>query len=163
MTCEVIDAPHGVADDSLRRCPVADSKEILMRTLVPSRFLKRVLWIDAAASLACGALMVFDAPLLEALLRLPSSLLLPAGAASLVYAAFLAWLATRPRAPAAARWAPGGLNVRWAADRRVMAFGGFFSPNLLGEVFIALQVIGTLLLAELEFVGLKRSAPMLAA
>lgn len=134
-----------------------------MRTLVPSPFLKRVLWADAAVSLACGVLMVFTTPLLESLLRLPPSLLLAAGLVCLPYAAFLAWLATRPQAPLAALWAPVLLNVVWAAGWLGAAFGGSLAPSLAGEVFIGVQVVGTLLLAELEFAGLKRSARAPAA
>jgi len=129
-----------------------------MRSLVPSLFLKRVLWPDAALSLVCGLLMVFDTPLLESLLRLPAPLLLAAGIVCLPYAAFLGWLATRRQAPLAALWAPVLLNVVWAASWLGAAFGGSLAPSLLGEAFIGVQVIGTLLLAELEFAGLKRSA-----
>ena len=40
---------------------------------------------------------------------------------------------------------------------------GWLSPNLLGQLFIVMQAIAVGVFAELEFIGLRRSADALAA
>jgi len=98
---------------------------------------------------------------------LPASLLTLAGAASLPYAAYLSWLATRAAVSRAAVWAPIVLNVIWAADFLPLALALVLavdrSHTALGQVFVAVQVIGALLFAELEFVGLRRACAIVAA
>jgi hypothetical protein len=44
-----------------------------------------------------------------------------------------------------------------------LLFSGSVSPNLLGEVFVVAQAIGTGVLAELQYIGLRRSGSALAA
>ena len=129
----------------------------------PSVLLRRVLWADALVSAAVGALMTLGAPVLHELLGLPEALLRIAGVALLPYAAYLVWLATRPRVPRLAVWVPIVLNLIWAADCALVLFGGGMQPTPLGEAFIALQVIAVLAFAELEFVGLRRACAIVPA
>ena len=93
---------------------------------------------------------------------LSASMLMLAGAASLPYAAYLLWLATRAAVPRAAVWAPIALNVVWAAEFLLLAFSVAPSPTLAGQAFIAVQVIGALLFAELELIGLRRACAIVA-
>jgi len=135
------------------------AKESVMSNLIqPSVLLRRVLWADATVSAAVGALMALGASALHGLLGLPEMLLLSAGVALLPYAAYLIWLATRPRVPRLAVWVPIVLNLIWAVDCGLVLFGGGVQPTALGEAFIALQVITVLVSAELEFVGLRACA-----
>ena len=128
-----------------------------MRTaIVPTSFLRRVWWADAAVSAIVGAAMAAAAGPLGELIGLPARLLSVAGLSLLPYAAFLAWLATRAAVPRAAAWAPVLLNVVWAVD--CIALGTMQAetgPLLIG--FIAVQVVTVLTFAELEFGGLRRS------
>jgi len=128
----------------------------------PDSFLRRVLLADAAVSAVVGLLMAAAADPLQALLGLPASLLVGAGLALLPYAAYCAWIATRAAVPRAAVWAPIALNVLWAIECLVVAFGGGYAPSLLGQVFAVVQVVTVLVFAELEFMGLRR-APLVAA
>lgn len=48
-------------------------------------------------------------------------------------------------------------NASWALDSVLLLFTGWIEPTLLGEVFVAGQAIIVAVLAELEFVGLRRS------
>lgn len=128
----------------------------------PDSFLRRVLLADAAVSAVVGVLMAAAADPLQALLALPASLLVAAGLALLPYAACCAWIATRASVPRAAVWAPIVLNVLWAIDCLVVAFGGSYAPNALGQTFAVVQVLTVLIFAELEFMGLRR-APLIAA
>ena len=130
-------------------------------SLSPS--LRRVLVADALISAAAGALMALGAGLLQDLLALPSGLLRAAGLALFPWAACLLWLARRPAVPAAAVWAVIVVNLVWVADSAWVALGGVFHPNPLGEAFIAVQAITVGVLAELEFIGMRRSTPVFAA
>jgi hypothetical protein len=130
----------------------------MSRFVVPSPFLRRVLWLDAAVSATVGGVMAAAAAFIEGLTRLPAGLLVPAGLALLPYAGYLVWLATRPAVPAAAVWVPIGLNLVWALDCAVFAWLGSPAPNAFGLVFLAVQAVTVLLFAELEFIGLRRAA-----
>jgi hypothetical protein len=99
----------------------------MRNTIVPTSFLRRVWWADAAVSAVVGAAMAGAAGPLGELVGLPARLLATAGLSLLPYAAFLAWLATRSAVPRAAAWAPVLLNVVWAIDcvaLAVMQSGG---------------------------------------
>ena len=128
----------------------------MRNAIVPTSFLRRVWWADAAVSAVVGAAMAGAAGLLGELIGLPARLLAVAGLSLLPYAAFLAWLATRSAVPRAAAWAPVLLNVVWAIDCIVLAaMQADAGPLLIG--FIAVQVVTVLTFAELEFGGLRRS------
>ena len=125
----------------------------MRNTIVPTSFLRRVWWADAAVSAVVGAAMAGAAGPIGELIGLPARLLAVAGLSLLPYAAFLAWLATRSAVPRAAAWAPVLLNVVWAVDCIALAvMQADAGPLLIG--FIAVQV---LTFAELEFGGLRRS------
>lgn len=127
-----------------------------------SPFLRRVLVADALVSAAAGVLMALGAGLMQDLLALPASLLLAAGLALFPWAACLLWLARKPAVPAAAVWAVIVVNLAWVADSAWVALGGMFQPNALGQAFIAAQAMMVAVLAELEFIGMRRS-PLAAA
>ena len=130
-------------------------------TIVPTSFLRRVWWADAAVSAVVGAVMAGAAGPLGELVGLPERLLAVAGLSLLPYAAFLAWLATRGVVPRAAAWAPVLLNVVWAIDCIALAvMQAEAMPLRVG--FIAVQVVTVLAFADLEFTGLRR-APAAAA
>ena len=128
-----------------------------MSMIQPSAFLRRVLVADAGVSAAVGAVMAAGANALQGLLGLPSSLLLGAGLSLFPYAAYLVWLATRAAVPRAAVWVPVVLNVIWAADCVLVLFAAGLQPTLLGEAFVAIQIVTVLAFAELEFIGLRRA------
>ena len=128
----------------------------MRNAIVPTSFLRRVWWADAAVSAVVGAAMAGAAGLLGELVGLPVRLLAVAGLSLLPYAAFLAWLATRSAVPRAAAWAPVLLNVVWAIDCAALGvIQAVAGPLLVG--FIAVQVVTVLTFAELEFSGLRRS------
>ena len=129
----------------------------------PSVLLRRALVADALVSAAVGAVMALGAAALQSLLGISSTVLVLAGLALFPYAAYLLLLATRPAVPRAAVWVPIVLNVMWAAECLAFAFATSPPPTLLGEAFIAVQVITVLAFAELEFIGLRRACAIVAA
>jgi hypothetical protein len=124
----------------------------------PTPFLRWALFADAIATGATGLLMTFAAGTLAPLLQLPESLLFYAGLPLIPYAAFVGWLARRDAMPRFAVWAVIVLNVLWAADCALLAFGGWFAPNALGVAFVLMQAVVVAAFAELQYIGLKRSA-----
>ena len=134
-----------------------------MSVVFLSPFLRRALVADALISASAGVLMGLGAGPLQDVLSLPSMLLRAAGLALLPWAAWLMWLARRPVVPAAAVWAVIIVNLVWVAESAWVAFGGSFQPNVLGQAFIVIQAIAVAVIADFEFIGMRRSAPMLAA
>lgn len=122
-----------------------------------SPFLRWVLLADAAVSGATALLMTFLAEPLATLLDVPEELLFYAGLVLFPYAAFVAWLAQRETVLRPAVWAAIVLNVLWAADCLLLAFGGWLEPNALGYGFIVMQAVVVGAFAELQYLGLRRS------
>jgi len=54
-------------------------------------------------------------------------------------------------------------NAVWTIASIALLFSGAVTPNLLGEVFVAAQAIVVGALAELQYIGLRRSGGALAA
>jgi hypothetical protein len=54
-------------------------------------------------------------------------------------------------------------NAAWAVASIALLFSGAVSPNLSGEIFVAMQAIAVGVFAELQFLGLRRSGDALTA
>ena len=120
-------------------------------------FLRRVLIADAVASAATGLLMLIAANPLEQWLALPAGLLRTAGASLLPFAAIVAWLGLRATISRAGVWAVIALNAIWVVDSVALLFTSWVQPALLGYVFVLAQAAAVAVLAELEYVGLRRA------
>jgi hypothetical protein len=129
-----------------------------MNALPVSPFLKGVLLADALATALSAVVMALAASALAEILRLPATLLFTAGLVLLPYAAAVGYLATRDRLQPRAVWTVIVCNVLWAIDCAVLAFSGWVTPSMLGYAFILAQVIVVIAFAELQYVGLRRSA-----
>ena len=120
-------------------------------------FLRRVLIVDAVASAATGLFMFAFAAVLEQWLNLPSALLRYAGLSLLPFAAIVAWLGLREQLSRGGVWAVIALNVLWVVDSAALLVSGWVDPVLLGYAFVIFQAAVVAVLAELEFVGLRRA------
>lgn len=120
------------------------------------RFLRTVLLIDAATCVTTGPLMTAGSTALAPLMQLPAELLFYAGASLFPVAAFIAFVATRDDLPPAGVWLVIVGNVAWVAGSLWLLFGGTLSPSLLGTAFLAAQAAAVAVLAELEYIGLRR-------
>ena len=125
-------------------------------------FLRRILLVDAVSSGAMGIGVLALSGALANLLQLPEALLTEAGLILLPFAAFVGFLASRPEPSRLGVWIVIGLNVAWAIDSVVLLFTGWVAPNLLGYAFVIGQAAVVGVLADLEYVGLKRAAPVAA-
>ena len=129
-----------------------------MTTVQPSPLLRRALQLDALVSGAAGLLMTLGAGPLSALLALPAVLLTGAGLSMLPWCAVLLWLARRDTLDRRAVWAVIAVNAVWVVDSVLLLAGGWAQPTLLGQAFVIAQALAVVLFAELQFLGLKRSA-----
>lgn len=129
-----------------------------MSVLGNGSFLRRILVADAVVSGAAGLLMALGADPLQELLAVPATLLRYAGMSLIPFAAALLFLSRRETLPHAAVSAVIALNLAWAALSVVIVVAGAIEPNRLGAAFVVVQAIAVAGLAELEYVGLRRSA-----
>ena len=123
-------------------------------TTAISTLLRRALLADGAASGLSGALLVFDAAPLAELFGLPPALL--SGAFSLAYAVVVAWMGTRDRLWRPAVWAVIVGNAAWALGSIELLLSTH--PTALGQAYVVAQAVLVAVLAELQFIGLRRSA-----
>ena len=129
----------------------------------PSLFLRRAIQFDAIFSGASAVLLTFGAGALAPLLSLPEALLLETGLFLIAYAALVGWLGTRQSMPKALVVIVISGNVAWTLASIALLFSGAVTPNLLGEAFVALQAIAVGVIAELQYIGLRRSGGAVAA
>ncbi len=129
-----------------------------MTTILPSPLLRQALLSDAVTTIACALLMLFGAGFLDSVLGLPAGLLRMAGIVLVPYAAWVAYLGTRDRLGRLAVWAVVTANAVWAIDSLALLLGGWVSPTPAGYAFVLAQAVVVALYAELQAMGLKRSA-----
>jgi hypothetical protein len=121
-------------------------------------FLRRVLWLDAISGAATGVLQLLFPGFLSSLLGLPEALLLETGWVLLAFTAGIAFLATRQFVPSAGVWLLIGANALWVLGCLALLFGGWVTPGFSGKAFIAVQAVWVGLIAELEWVGLRKAS-----
>ena len=127
-------------------------------SILMSAFLRKALIADAAISGAAALLMALGAPMLAPLLDLPANQLRWAGIALLP---FVALLGVAARQNAVARhlvMAIIAINCLWVVGSILLLAAGPVSPNALGTAFVIAQALTVALLAELQLIGLRRSA-----
>lgn len=129
-----------------------------MSILSSPRFLPRVLWADAASCVATGALQVSLTEPLAALLHLPAPLLMGTGLFLLAYAAVVLWVATRDPLPRAVVGAIVAGNLAWAAGCVALLVAGGLAPSGLGVAWVMAQALTVLVLAELQWLALRKGA-----
>jgi len=122
-------------------------------------FLRNVLRADALSCLACGLLQVVFTGQMAQLLGLPAALLAYTGEFLLVYAAAVAFVSTRDPLPRPLVWLLLTGNLGWAMACALLLFGGRAAPSMLGTAYVVAQALTVAVLAELQYFGLRRSAP----
>jgi hypothetical protein len=128
----------------------------------PSLFLRRALFADAIFSGVGAVGFTLGAVVFASLLNLPEALLRETGLFLIAYAIFVGWLGTRQSMPKALAGLVVAGNVAWTLASIALLFSGLVAPNLLGEAVVVAQAIATGVFAELQYVGLRRSAGAVA-
>lgn len=129
-----------------------------MSSIQTSTFLRRVLLLDAVSCAGMGVLLVTASDLLSRFTNLPAGLLSEAAVVLLPFALLLAFLSMRARLPRAAVWAVIVANAIWVVDSIVLLLGGWVQPNAWGYLFVGGQAAFVAVIAELEYIGLRKSA-----
>ena len=132
-------------------------------TVTMTPFLRNILAADAAISGAAAILMSVGAPYLSPLLGLPAGLLFWAGVVLVPFVALLLATLRRQSVPRLIMIDIIAVNALWVAVSFGLLFSGLVSPNALGIAFVAAQALAVAVLAELQFVGMRRAAKAAAA
>jgi len=131
--------------------------------ILSSPFLRRALLADAVFSGVSAIVLTLDAGALAPFLNLPEALLRETGLFLIAYTALVGWLWSRPSVPKLLVLIVIAGNAAWTLGSIALLFSGAVSPNLAGEIVVVAQAIATGVLAELQYLGLRRSASELAA
>ncbi len=123
----------------------------------PSLLLRRAFLLDTIVSGMMALLLTFGAGELAPLLDLPEQLLRETGLFLIAYTALVGWLATRQSMPKVLVMIVITGNVAWTLASIALLFSGAVTPNGLGQVFVVAQAIVPGALAELQYIGLRRS------
>ncbi len=119
-----------------------------------SIFLRRVLWADAAVSLAMALLLIIGASTIASLTALPEILLSGAGWALMPWVALVAFTATGNPLRTWLAWLVVVLNVVWVVESGFLLAMDSIKTNALGVAFVLGQAFGVLVLAALQATGL---------
>jgi hypothetical protein len=122
----------------------------------PSALLRKALLTDAALSGVTGLALALGSIPLAGFLSLPAGLLQWSAAILIPFAAFVAVVGTRNRVRPPLILMIIAVNVLWAADSILLLFTGWVEPTLLGKIFVGGQALIVAVLAEVEFLGLRR-------
>lgn len=120
-------------------------------------FLRRVLALDAGASVVMAIALIAFGPAVAELLSLPAALLREAAIVLVPFAALVGYLASRAQPPRVGVWIVIALNALWVIESVVLLVTGAATPNAFGYAFVLGQAAAVGVFAELEYVGLRRS------
>jgi hypothetical protein len=121
-----------------------------------SSFLRKALLADAALTAITACIAIVGGGSLAKLLGLQPSLLAGSSAVLIPYAAFVAFIATRERALRPWVLAIIASNLLWVAGSFLLLLFGWIEPTALGRTFVIGQAVIVAVLAELEFMGLRK-------
>lgn len=130
---------------------------IVKRFTTPSSLLRKALLADGALSGATGLLLSLAAGPLSGLLGLSVGLLRGSALFILPFALLAASMGMRSRLNRIPVFVLVVCNALWALDSVLVLLLGWVEPTLPGEVFVLGQALVVAVLAELQFVGLRRS------
>lgn len=123
----------------------------------PSPFLRRVLLADTIFSAAGAVSFTLGAAMLANVTELPETLSRETGLILVLYTALVGWLAMRSVIPRAWIALVIAINGAWTIASIALLLSGAIHLNLFGEIVVVLQAAATGVLAELQYLGLRRS------
>jgi hypothetical protein len=129
-----------------------------MTFTLPSNLIRLALIADAVASGAIALPLLAGAGFLSGPLGLPVELLRYTGVALVPFVVFVAYVGTRPEIPREAAGAIVVMNFAWSAGSVALLVSGAVTATVLGYAFVLAQALAVGVLAELQWIGLRRSA-----
>ncbi|BEP95827.1 hypothetical protein GmRootA79_42110 [Acidovorax sp. A79] len=164
ITCQVIDAVHRDGNDAGLFFIFLPTKESSMFNLMSSpRFLRAVVWFDASTGVLLGALHLLLTAPLAGWLGLAPGLLQASGVLLLGYAALATAIARSEPMPRGWLWVLIVGNFAWALASLALLLGSAAAPTLLGQAYLLVHVVSVALLAELQWMGVRRLPAWAAA
>jgi multisubunit Na+/H+ antiporter MnhB subunit len=151
ITSHVIDRATRGADDRA----MSNRKESRMSLFASPHFLRRVLALDAVAGAGTALLHLLGAGALAPLLGLPHGLVVASGITLIVYVATAAYLASCEPVPRGPVWALIAGNWAWVLACLALLFGGA-AGTVYGQAWLVMQAVAVAVLAELEWMGVRR-------
>ena len=128
-----------------------------MSIFASPKFLRNVLWADAAAGAASSLLHLLAAGVLADLLGLPHAVLVMSGAAMLVYVAGAMYLAAYEPVSRSGVSMLIAANWAWVGATAVVFMMNAGSMTALGQAYLVVHALAVAGLAELEWFGLRRA------
>lgn len=128
-----------------------------MSIFASPRFLRNVLWADAAAGAGSSLLHLLAAGFLADLLGLPHAVLVMSGAALLVYVAAAMYLAAYEPVSRSGVGMLIAANWAWVGGTAVIFMMNAGTMTALGQVYLVVHGLAVAALAELEWFGLRRA------
>jgi len=129
-----------------------------MSLFASPRFLSRVMWADSASCAATGVAQLSFTALLAQETGLPGALLTSTGLFLIAYAVAAAMMASRPRAPRTLIGLVVLGNLAWAVACVGLIVSGDLPLTTLGKLWLGAQAAVVLVLADLQWTGLRRTA-----
>lgn len=131
----------------------------LIASLISPAGLRRVLWADALSGSGTAVLHLALTGSLSTLLGLPGALLSAAGILLLLYVALAGTLALQATPSRALLGLLVVGNFAWVLACVALLFDGLVSPTPLGQAYLVVQAVAVLVLAELQWMALRRQRP----
>lgn len=128
----------------------------LIASLTSPAGLRRVLWVDAMAGTGMGVLHLGAPALLADLLGISSLLLTASGWLLLPFVVLAGWLALQRQPPRGALTLLIVGNFAWVAASLAVLFGTSLVEGALGMAYVGAQALAVLVLAELQWMALRR-------
>jgi hypothetical protein len=135
----------------------ATTTTLISSFTTPSPLLRKALLADALLSGITGIALALLAGSAATPLGLAPGLLRWSGIILIPCAALVARLGTRERIQRPLVFVVVACNAVWALDSVLLLVAGWIEPTRLGEVFVLGQAAVVAVLAELQFIGLRRS------
>ena len=132
------------------------NEEHVMSDLAGQRFLRRVLYLDAATCAVLGALLAVDSAMVGGLTALSPRIVHVAGISLLPIAAFLVLVASRPAIPPAGVAVILAGNLAWIAASIGLLGLDRAAPNGLGVACVLTQAAAVAGFAALEYRGWQK-------
>ena len=126
-----------------------------------SLWLRRALQADAIFSGASAVALTLGAAPLAPWLNLPEALLRETGLFLIAYTLFVGWLGLRQSMAAAWAMLVNAGNAAWTLASVALLLSGMVAPNGLGVAAVLAQALVVGLLAELQYMGLRRSRALI--
>ena len=125
--------------------------------------LRAAVWFDASTGVLLGAAHLLLTAQLAEWLGLPANLLVGTGVALLCYAALAIRIASARSMSRSLLWLLIVGNLAWALASLAVLLGSTVQPTLLGQGYLLVHVVSVALLAELQWMGVRRLPGLAAA